>query len=98
MSVSVKPKRMAVNFPNLSRSFDAAKNRIRFWGYDSAMEISFFVEADALRKIDPETSNDEAGYLTTFDTARERIHEIANEVYGRGSKGSYTYVLAAAHF
>ncbi|MEJ2396510.1 MAG: DUF1488 family protein [Candidatus Thiodiazotropha sp.] len=39
---------MALNFPNPSRSFDASKNRVTFWGYDSVIEISFSVEGDAL--------------------------------------------------
>jgi hypothetical protein len=39
---------MALNFPNGSRSFDARRDLIRFWGYDSALEISFFVEMSAL--------------------------------------------------
>jgi len=29
---------MALNFPNFSRSYDAAGNRIRFWGHDGAIE------------------------------------------------------------
>jgi hypothetical protein len=36
--------RMALNFPNFSRSYDAAANRIRFWGHDGAVEIPFFLE------------------------------------------------------
>ncbi|MDH3377268.1 MAG: DUF1488 domain-containing protein [Gammaproteobacteria bacterium] len=89
---------MELNFPNPSRSFDAAKNRIRFWGYDSAMEISFFVEADALKKLCPEMSNVEAGFLKAFDAARTRIHKVANKAYARRSNGSRAYILAAKDF
>ncbi len=39
---------MTLNFPNPSRSFDASKNRVTFWGYDSVIEISFSVEGDAM--------------------------------------------------
>jgi hypothetical protein len=87
-----------LNFPNPSRSFDAAQNRVRFWGYDSALEISFFVEADALKQLCPEMNSVEAGLLKAFDAARERIQEVANKVYERGSKGSYGYILAAEDF
>jgi hypothetical protein len=87
-----------LNFPNPSRSFDAAQNRVRFWGYDSAIEVSFFVEANALKKLCPEMSNLEAGFLKAFDAARARIQEVANKVYERGSKGSYAYILAAEDF
>ncbi|HEY2884825.1 MAG TPA: DUF1488 family protein, partial [Rhizomicrobium sp.] len=43
-----------LNFPNLSRSFDATRQAVRFWGYDSAMEAAFFVNDDALKKIKPD--------------------------------------------
>jgi hypothetical protein len=89
---------MKLSFPNPSRSFDATRNRVQFWGYDSAMEVSFFVGADALKKLCPEMRSAEAGFLKAFDAARKRIHEVAEEVYARGRKGSYAYILAAADF
>jgi hypothetical protein len=89
---------MTLEFPNPSRSFDATRNRVRFWGYDSAIEIAFFVEADALQKLCPEMSHVEAGFLKAFDAARKRIHEVANKAYVRGSNGSYVYSLAAEDF
>ena len=89
---------MQLNFPNPSRSFDATRNRVRFWGYDSAIEVSFFVEADALRKLCPEMSNVEAGLLKAFDAARKRIHEVADKVYVPGRKGSFAYILRAKDF
>ena len=87
---------MTLNFPNGSRSYDARRNLIRFWGYDSALEISFFVEVSALNKLNPQTRNAEAGYLEAFDDARDRIHEIARKVYSRTHKDAY--LLAAADF
>lgn len=98
MTTSVEPKSMALSFPNQSRSFDATRNRVRFWGYDSAIEISFFVEADALQKLSPEMGGAEAGILQAFDATRERIHEVADAVYELGRKSSYTYILAAEDF
>ena len=38
---------MALSFPNQSRSFDATRCAVRFWGHDSRMEASFFVIDDA---------------------------------------------------
>lgn len=87
---------MSLNFPNQSRSYDAARKLVRFWGYDSALEISFFVEAGALYKLNPETSEVEGGLLETFDAERNRIHEAASKVYSRGRTGSY--LLAAEDF
>ena len=62
------------------------------------MEVSFFVGADALKKLCPEMRSAEAGFLKAFDAARKRIHEVAEEVYACGRKGSYAYILAAADF
>jgi hypothetical protein len=96
---------MTLNFPNESRSFDATRNRIRFWGYDSAVEILFFVEAEALLKLVPGKSaagagDVEDGLLTAFDATRDRIHQVAGKVYARGRKdtNAYTYILAAQDF
>ena len=77
-------------FPNLSRSYDPRQRCVRFWGYDSALEISFFVEASALLRIDATISGDELGLLRAFDLYRERICRAAGQVYSRRSKGSYT--------
>ena len=87
---------MTLNFPNGSRSYDARRNLIRFWGHDNALEISFFVEVSALCRLIPQTRDAEAGYLEAFDAARDRIHEAARNVYSRSRKGAY--LLAAADF
>jgi hypothetical protein len=80
---------MAINFPNESRSFDATRRAVRFWGYDSAMEVSFFVNDDALKRIQPDMRLDETGLLSAFDGNRELIYATAAKVYRRGRKGSY---------
>jgi Protein of unknown function (DUF1488) len=41
---------MALNFPNRSRSYDATRRAVRFWGHDGPMEAAFFVSAE---QIDP---------------------------------------------
>lgn len=89
---------MTVSFPNPSRSFDAVENRVRFWGYDSVIEISFFVEVAALKKLCPEMSNVEAEILRAFDSAIKRIHEVAGKVHVRGAKRYYAYSLVAKDF
>ncbi len=89
---------MRLSFPNPSRSFDAGKSRVCFWGYDSTIEVSFFVEADALKRLCPEMNSVETGFLQAFDAARKRIHEVADKVYVRGGKGSYAFILAAEDF
>jgi Protein of unknown function (DUF1488) len=89
---------MRLNFPNPSRCFDASRSRVCFWGYDSAIEVSFFVEADALKRLCPEMSSAETGLLQAFDAARNRIQDVADKVYVRGGKGTYAYILAAEDF
>lgn len=98
MTKSDKTKCTGLNFPNQSRGSDARKNQVCFWGYDSVIEISFFVGADVLVKFCPEMTNVEAGFLKAFDAARERIQEVAKKVYARGRSKSFVYVLAAADF
>ena len=89
---------MRLSFPNPSRSFDATGSRVCFWGYDRAIEVSFYVEAAALRRLCPEMSGVETGFLDAFDAARNRIHEVANKVYIGGGTGSYAYTLSADDF
>jgi hypothetical protein len=84
---------MALSFPNRSRSFDATRRAVRFWGYDSAMEASFFVGGEALRHIAPEMQLNEAGFLEVFDSNRDLICAAAAKVYRRGRKGSYDLTL-----
>jgi hypothetical protein len=85
---------MALSFPNQSRSFDATRSAVRFWGHDSAMEASFFVTDDALKRISPGMRLDGDGFLGAFDLHRKLIYAVAAKVYGRGRKGSYELVAA----
>jgi len=78
-----------LSFPNQSRFYDATRRAVRFWGHDSAMEASFFVNEEALRGIHSDMGVDELGALRAFDLNRDRIYAVAAKVYGRGHKGSY---------
>lgn len=90
------PPLMSLTFPNQSRSFDATRCAVRFWGHDGAMEASFFVTEDALRKLTANMKFDEKAILSAFDLNRELIYATAAQVYRRGRKGSYE--LQAADF
>jgi hypothetical protein len=83
---------MALSFPNGSRSYDATRRAVRFWGYDSAMEASFFVTQDALSRVQPSMAFDQNGALRAFDVNRPLIYATAAKVYARGRKGSYDIV------
>jgi hypothetical protein len=89
---------MSLSFPNPSCSFDATKKRVDFWGYDNVIEVSFHVEAEALKKLCPRMGDAEAGFLKAFATVRKRIHEVAENVYGHGGKNIYAYILVAKDF
>ena len=79
---------MGLYFPNRSRSFDATRRAVRVWGHDGAMEGSFFVGEDALKKIEPDMQRDDAGLLGAFDRNRDLVYATAVKVYGSYRKGS----------
>jgi Protein of unknown function (DUF1488) len=81
-----------LNFPNTSRVFDTTRRADRFWGHDSAMEWSFFITEEALRRLQPNLPRDEASLLLAFDTNRAKIYAIAKTRYARERKGSYELV------
>ena len=83
---------MTLSFPNQSRFYDATRGAVRFWGHDSAMEASFFVDAEALRRIKPDTRSDETGLLGAFDSNRKLIYATAAEVYERGRRDLTTWL------
>ena len=83
---------MPLSFPNSSRSYDATRRAVRFWGHDSAMETSFYVTEDALRRIQPDLARGEEGALVAFDAHRPLIYATAAKVYARGRRGSYDLV------
>ena len=85
---------MALQFPNRSRFYDSTRRAVRFWGHDTALEASFFVTADALKRIQPDAAFDEAGLLSAFDSNRELIHAAASKLYARGRKGSYDVLIS----
>jgi hypothetical protein len=54
---------MKLHFPNPSRSFDEKTSRILFWGYDRTIEVSFFLEAAALKRLFPKVNSTESELL-----------------------------------
>jgi hypothetical protein len=80
---------MTLAFPNPSRSYDATRRAVRFWGHDTAMERSFFVTEDALRHMSNNPLAAESELLAAFDRNRDLICSVAIKIYGRGPKGSY---------
>ena len=88
---------MTISFPNPSRAYDASRRAIRFWGYDQSMEASFFVSAEALQRLKPGTSSNEAALLEAFDSNRQLICKAAAKVYGRGRNG-FSHQLGPSDF
>ncbi len=88
---------MSLSFPNPSRSYDPHWRRIRFWGHDSAMEVRFFLDEQAIFILYPKTRNTEEAILAAFDDARERIFAVAAKVYAPGQHRSF-YTLTGDQF
>ena len=61
---------MTLHFPNPSRSYDASRRGIAFWGHDDTLEVPFFLDESAILQLDPHTQKAEAGMLATFDAAK----------------------------
>ncbi len=83
-----------LNFPNKSRAYDPTRHCVRFWAYDGALEVSFFVDERALVQISPGTIRGESSLLKSFDDNRERIFEAAQRAYRRCRRGSYDLVAS----
>jgi hypothetical protein len=87
---------MTLTFPNRSRSYDTAHERVRFLGYDGLFEVPFFIEAAAFSNARSNTHSAEEDYLAAFDAARGTILDVARQVYSYGRKNMY--VLTPADF
>ena len=86
-----------LSFPNASRSYDATRRCVHFWGADGALEISFFLDEKALVELASEPPSSEAALLESFDQNRERILMAARHVYDRRRKGSYDLYASDFH-
>lgn len=78
-----------VAFPNGSRSYDATRRAVRFWGYDQSMEVPFFIGADVLGALQPATAAEPEACLSAFDAHRARIRAVAAKIYDHRRSGSY---------
>lgn len=72
-----------LEFPNPTRSFDEARNAVRFVGYDNMVPITFFVEASALLNSGIGAAS-ETEYLAAFDAAISSVHNAARKAHSRG--------------
>lgn len=78
-----------LRFPNASRSYEASRGAVRFWGHDQSMEVSFYLTTEALKDLEPRLEADEVGFLRAFDANTSRIHDAAVRAYAADRKGSY---------
>ncbi|MFL9866596.1 DUF1488 domain-containing protein [Paraburkholderia fungorum] len=78
-----------LQFPNPSRSYDAARHCVCFWGYDDSREITFMVDDAMLRNLQPDVGSDERSVLVAFDELRDKVLEIAKKQYVGGSQNRY---------
>jgi hypothetical protein len=85
-------KSMSLTFPNHSRSYDRTRQAVRFWGYDTSIEYSFFVTVGALKRVEPHLRLDEEGFLGAFDANRDLIFQTAATVHSQRGKSRYELV------
>jgi hypothetical protein len=78
-----------LTFPNLNRQYDAAMDRISFFGNDGTLEIPFFLKAQALFRLYPRTGANEPAMLAAFDAGRARINEVAGKAFARDKRRFY---------
>ena len=71
-------------FASHRRTYDAKRQAVRFYGYDSATPCSFFITAETLRRVHPEMIHSEAGMLEAFDSNRNLICAMAARLYSSG--------------
>jgi Protein of unknown function (DUF1488) len=55
-----------VAFPNGSRSYDATRLAVRFWGYDQSMDVPFFISAAVLGALQPASAEKPEDCLSAF--------------------------------
>lgn len=79
-----------LQFPNPSRSYDASRHCVCFWGYDNSREITFMVDSAMLRNLQPGVGSDERSVLGAFDALRDKVLEIAKKQYVRGPQNRYS--------
>jgi hypothetical protein len=87
---------MAIEFPNISRRYDATQRCVRFSGYDGAMEKSFFLKEDAIWRLDLISQNTVETLLDVFDRNRDQIYEVATQVYKK--YGGASIIIVAKDF
>jgi hypothetical protein len=85
--IASQKARAVLAFRLRKRAVTGATGRARqFWGHDRALEASFFVTDDALRRVTPNMQFDEDGVPRAFDLNRNLIYEITAKVYEHGRK------------
>ncbi|KVN53924.1 DUF1488 domain-containing protein [Burkholderia stagnalis] len=81
---------VTLNFPNPSRTYDASRHCVRFWGYDNSREITFLVDDAMLAKLKADMGSGEPALLAAFDRNRDRILGLARDLYKGGPQNWYT--------
>jgi len=81
---------LTLNFPNPSRTYDASRHCVCFWGYDNSREITFLVDDAMLAKMDFDMGSGEPALLAAFDRNRDRILGLAKDLYKGGPQIRYT--------
>jgi len=71
---------VALEFPNPSRSYDAARHCVCFWGYDNSREITFQVDDAIIRNLRPGAGADERSLLGASSKSLESSMSPAHRI------------------
>ena len=88
MSASNETRFMSLDFPNPIFNFSDANLGITFWGHDTALEITFFIDLSALQFMQGNKSTYEKVLCETFNQNINLIHATAKRKYKK-QKGNY---------
>lgn len=88
--------RIAVSFPNQSRSYDEGRHQIRFLGHSGMDSVPFRIDVDALLMSTAADKN-ETACLAAFDTKRALIEQAAARAYSGVRKSVYVLTTEDMH-
>lgn len=77
---------MTLDFPNPSRSFDEARNAVRFIGHDGMFEVPFFIEAAALASARGKGGGLEAAEAASLAVAALCLRHRAKDLFARSAE------------
>jgi hypothetical protein len=87
-------KRPDLVFLNRTRTYNATKNCVTFWGFDASFEITFDLPDEELQQMCSHASGNQASVLRAFDDRREAAERLAMSAHKVSSQRHHVLRLA----